>query len=536
MLSVIGTRLLDFSGNWIGSVWIGRDITAQKRFEEALKGREQRFRVVFERVKDAIFIESAEGEILEANHTASALLGYSREELLSMRVRDLVPREEAARPPARSRTETACRETEMLRKDGRRIFVDARRSPAEVGGLKCVIAIVRDISERKRIEEETRSAARRFERLAELTSEWVWETDAARRLTYSNVVSKRLVGYAPEEFLGTMHIHDLLSPGDAEARNAFAAGKRLQESRMVFVRKDRRETVLSINAFPILDESGNFEGYRGSGVELSAIERERDELRRMTESLRASNRDLDQFAGIASHDLLSPLNTLSGYLNLLKENLSASAAPSLANFLTPCMGAIDRMHALICDLLTYSRIGTQRKPAGPVDCGKIVQATLANLRGAVSALDAQVTVEKLPTVIAVPSQIVQVFQNLVSNALNNHGSKPLRIRISSRRGKREWIFSVRDNGIGVSAADLERIFAPMERPRAGGNRHGTGLGLAIVKKIVESHGGRVWVESAEGRGASFRFTIPDRKAGDAVAEPPAGNGAGAAHGGSDEGR
>ena len=166
------------------------------------------------------------------------------------------------------------------------------------------------------------------------------------------------------------------------------------------------------------------------------------------------------------------------------------------------------MQALITDLLAYSRVGSRGGQSKPTDLGRIVSETIANLGASIEASGAVVTHDPMPTVAADPAQMLQLFQNLVANAIKCRGQAPPRVRIAARRDEREWTFSVSDNGIGIDPEYTERIFVIFQRLHARGEYPGTGIGLAICKKIVERHGGRIWVESPRGAGSTFHFTLP----------------------------
>jgi len=169
------------------------------------------------------------------------------------------------------------------------------------------------------------------------------------------------------------------------------------------------------------------------------------------------------------------------------------------------------MHTLINDLLAYSRVNTREKDLEPTDCNMILDRVITNLQSSIQEHKAAITCDPLPAVIADPSQLMQLFQNLISNAIKFHGPEPHFIHISARRENIEWVFSIRDNGIGIDPQYNERIFIIFQRLHTRTEYPGTGIGLAICKKIVDRHGGRIWVESELGKGATFYFTIPDKE-------------------------
>lgn len=221
-----------------------------------------------------------------------------------------------------------------------------------------------------------------------------------------------------------------------------------------------------------------------------------------------SNAELEQFAYVASHDLQEPLRMVTAYMELLGQRFQGQLDAQAQEFIGYAVEGAQRMKALIEDLLAYSRVGRQGKPLTFTDSDAVVHQTLQSLQVQIAESGATVTSDPLPTVRADRTQLGMLWQNLLSNAMKFHGQEPPRIQISARRQGAEWVFSVRDNGIGLEPRHAERIFQIFQRLHTRAEYPGTGIGLAICKKIVERHGGRIWVESAPGQGAMFLFTLP----------------------------
>jgi signal transduction histidine kinase len=235
------------------------------------------------------------------------------------------------------------------------------------------------------------------------------------------------------------------------------------------------------------------------------------QLRETKANLERSNTDLQEFAYVASHDLSEPLRMVVSYLQLLREELADKLDDQSKEFMGFALEGGQRMQALIKDLLEYSRVEIRGRSLQSTDGEKVLQAALANLKIAITENKATVTHDPLPTLLADEVQLTQVFQNLVGNALKFHGPVAPQIHIGVQRRDAEWLFSVRDNGIGISPRDFERIFVIFQRLHTRREYPGTGMGLAICKRIIERHGGRIWLESKSGEGSTFFFTLPALK-------------------------
>ncbi|MBA4372369.1 MAG: hypothetical protein C0402_05855 [Thermodesulfovibrio sp.] len=224
--------------------------------------------------------------------------------------------------------------------------------------------------------------------------------------------------------------------------------------------------------------------------------------------LQRSNKELEQFAYVASHDLQEPLRMVASYTQLLAERYENQLDDKARKFIHYAVDGAVRMQLLINDLLAYSRIGTKGKPLAPVSAHAVVGEAINNLKMKIDETKAIITNDELPEVRADASQLVQLFQNLIGNALKFRGAEDPRIHISARDEGREWLFMIRDNGIGIEPQYADKIFIIFQRLHTKEEYPGSGIGLAICKKIVERHGGRIWFDSEPGRGATFYFTIP----------------------------
>jgi signal transduction histidine kinase len=238
------------------------------------------------------------------------------------------------------------------------------------------------------------------------------------------------------------------------------------------------------------------------------LSRTEERLRKTRAELERSNAELQEFASVASHDLSEPLRMVVSYLELLTDRTRGKLEPQAQEYIKSATDGAMRMQALIKDLLAFARVDARGAKFEPTDCEEAFRVAARNLKLAIEETRAAVSYEHLPTVMGDPVQLTQVFQNLVGNALKFHGNGEPKVDVEAHRQNGEWVFSVKDNGIGIDPKYFERIFVIFQRLHTRQEYPGTGMGLAICKRIIERHGGRLWVESEPGHGSTFLFTLP----------------------------
>jgi len=243
-------------------------------------------------------------------------------------------------------------------------------------------------------------------------------------------------------------------------------------------------------------------------TELEERRRAEQLLAYYAEDLKRSNAELEEFAYVASHDLQEPLRMVASFTQLLARRYRGKLDKDADEFIAYAVDGANRMQQLLNDLLAYSRVGTRGRPLVPVDCNSVLAKARANLFMSLEESGAKLSSDPLPMVRGDEVQLVQLFQNLIANALKFRGANPPEIQIATQETDDSWIFAVRDNGIGIAPAHQQRIFLIFQRLHPRSEYAGTGIGLAICKKIVERHGGRIWVESEPGHGATFYFSLP----------------------------
>jgi len=368
----------------------------------------------------------------------------------------------------------------------------------------------RDIAERKRMEEGLRASEERYRTLVETVPDVIFSLSADGSLTSLNPAFEKITGWSRAEWIGKS-FHTILHPDDlARAAdhlfNALSGKMSPIFELRVLCKSGRYITGEFIGAPHIKD--GKVIEMIGFAREITDRKQAEEALKEKTEELARSNRELEQFAYVASHDLQEPLRTVTNFVQLLAQRYKGRFDSDADDFIDFAVGGAVRMWKLINDLLAYSRVGTRGHTFEPINCETILQGALDNLKVTIEESGAVVTHDSLPTVMADSLQLGQLFQNLVGNAIKFRGDERPRIHLSASRNGGGWTFSVRDNGIGIAPEFAERIFIIFQRLHGPQKYPGTGIGLAICKKIVERHGGRIWVESEPEKGATFYFTLP----------------------------
>jgi PAS domain S-box-containing protein len=367
-------------------------------------------------------------------------------------------------------------------------------------------------AQKTRAEVELRRSKEYYQRLVETVKAIPWELDPADwRFTYIGPQARGLLGYAMTNGCPYSMWIEKIHPEDRSLVRLALRDALLPNKDQDFVHRVvaadgstvwMRSTVTSLcrDNWPRL--------LRGFTVDITSAKRAEQSLARRAEELARSNKDLEDFAYVASHDLQEPLRMVSSYAELIAERYQGQLDADADEFIVFITQGVARMQALIRDLLAYSRVTTRGRDIVPTDCEAVFNKSLENLRAAVLESGAVVVHDPLPVVPADPSQLAQVFQNLVGNSIKFRGEAQPDVRVSARESADGWTFSVTDNGIGIDPQYAEIIFGLFQRLHTAQEYSGTGIGLTLCQKIVERHGGRIWVESELGKGAAFHFTIP----------------------------
>jgi PAS domain S-box-containing protein len=465
---------------------------------------------------DAITIQDFEGKITAWNRGAEKMYGYNEQEALKINIWQLTPPDKVAEQKDFNRRLLAGEavtslETQRLTKDGRLldVWLTVTKLTDEAGKVIGIASTERDITERKQAEDMLRESESKFKRLYDSNIIGVIFWDTAGNITQANSEFLRIVGYTEEDVLsGRARWKDMTPPEYAYLDEK--AIKEMTETGISapfekeYIRKDGSRVPIRLNA-------AFLKGKKDVGVcfiqDISERKKAEDEIKRYSMDLMRSNQDLQRFAYVASHDLQEPLRMVASYLQMIEQRYKGKLDKDADDFINFAVGGAVRMQDLINGLLIFSRVESRGKPFEPVNTEAVLKDTLANLEMAISENKAVVTHDYLPPVMADPSQFLQVFQNLIANAIKFRGEEAPRIHLSAGKKEKEWVFSVKDNGIGIDPQYKDRIFDMFQR--LGGEQYsGIGVGLTVCKRIVERHGGRIWVESELGKGATFYFTVP----------------------------
>jgi PAS domain S-box-containing protein len=532
LIAVISVALL---ATLAGVAVLVREIRRRKRVEATLRRSEERFRTLAAASFEGIAV-TAGGRCVDANEQLASVLGYALSELIGREVSSMIAPEDRRRVMENIEAgRDSAIEHGMLRKDGSRCTVEARGRTLDHRGRQVRYTVIRDITERKRAEEAVRQNEAMLKTVLDQLPSGVTVRDAnSGAIVLSNAKAQEIVGTLAgnfEQFSGYRAFHLDGCPYQTEEwplHRCMATGEVIEAEEMEYERPDGTRISVTISAAPVRDSEGQIALIAGSFNDITArkqmekeLRKSRDELelrvRERTAELKTymakleqSNQALQDFAYIAAHDMNEPLRKVISFGNVLRQKCGDSLEQSGNDYLNRMLNATERMQSLLKGLLEYSRVTTKVDPFVDVELAKIVGEVLSDLEIRVKRTGAEIRVLELPVVKADPTQMRQLLQNLIENALKFHkdGEKPVvEVRSSFADGRLQIM--VDDNGIGFEEQYLERIFAPFQRLHGKNSQYeGMGMGLAISKKIVERHGGSITARSTPGQGATFIITLP----------------------------
>lgn len=497
-----------------------REITDEREAIAARAESEARFRGVIETAVDGIVLIDAKGEIQLLNPAAARLFGYASEEVVGRNVRMLMPQHYSEKhdeyisnyiETGEAKIIGRGRLVEGLRRDGTTFPMQLSVGETIVNGERYFTGIVRDETLRIRAETLLAESERTYHRLSYMSPAAVL-VHIAGRVVFANLMAAQLLESETTDRLIGCDMIDFYHPEHRQW---------VLDQRAQLMMRGEGETVASEVLLSSLKGRQIFaEGSAATVIwerqpavlvvlmDLTERKRAEMELTRSNEELQRSNEELGRFAYVASHDLKEPLRMVSSYCELIERRYAGQLDDDGRQFIEYAVDGAKRMQRLIDDLLEYSRIGRGR--GGPTDCalGDVVEIAVQNLEAAVQDSDAEIVVGEMPRVTVFRSEFVQLFQNLIGNAIKFRGPNRPKVEISCERTGDFWTIRVQDNGIGIDPRYSERIFGVFQRLHTREAYPGTGIGLAICQKVVTQHGGRIWVESSDGQGSRFGFTVP----------------------------
>jgi PAS domain S-box-containing protein len=501
-----------------------QDISFRKKAEMQLAESEERFRTTFHSAAQGMALVAVDGYYLQVNQSFCDLLGYSESELLQKRwqdvtypedvIEDAIENEQFLPQNMNSGPDYVRHEKRYLHKDGTVIWALLTVSIVrnQEGKLLHFINQVYDITDRKHTEVALQASEERYRTMIETMNEGLTLQDAEGKIIMCNTQAEKVLGLNREEMMGRSVVDGRWravridgSPYPRAEMPAVVTQRtgQPQRNQLMGIHKPSGELVwLLVNASPLAD------GVITTFTDVTPLKTANVLLEQRALELEQSNRDLQDFAHVASHDLQEPLRMVSSYVQLLEKRYKDKLDDNAKEFIHYAVDGAKRMQHLVNDLLTYSRVASQHKPQNEVRAEAVLKRALKNLEWRIEATKAQISHDPLPLLRADETQLMQLFQNLLGNALKFNQQQPV-IHISASQQGNSWRFCVQDNGIGMKAEELERIFKPFQRLHTREDYEGTGIGLSLCRRIVERHGGRLWVESEVGKGSSFFFTLPE---------------------------
>lgn len=514
-------RRVDDSDHY-GLVSTITDVTEQTQAEALLKDSEARYRRTFELAGSGIAHIGMDRRFIRVNRRLCEILGYAEDELLRLTGRQISHPDDLdiineQRPALHSGEIDAVRlEKRYLRKDASVVWVKFSMTVERDAAGKPLyeIAVYDDITAQRDTEARLKESEARFRQTFELAASGICHVVESRFVRVNRSLCE-ILGYSEKELLGKT-VKDVSHPEDRDVTDAERARIRAGEIDQArfekrYLRRDGSVVWCDLAIALVRDVFGMPLYEIAVFDDITDRKKSEAALHAAHEELKRSNAELEQFAYVASHDLQEPLRMVASYTQLLGRRYEGKLDKDAHEFMSYIVDGATRMKQLIEDLLAYSRVGTKGQDFKPVALEAPLRRALFNLRAGIEEAGAAVTYDALPTVSGDEVQLGQLLQNLIGNALKFRSNSVPRIHIAVSQQPSEVQIEVRDNGIGIETQYFERIFMVFQRLFNKGEYPGTGIGLAICKKVVERHGGRIWVESRAGEGSSFYFTLPKRR-------------------------
>ena len=489
------------------------EMRVQERTRE-LRQSEDTLRTTLDAIPEAAYLVDDQGKILSANITFARRFNVELEDVIGQNIDKIFPVEIVSiRKKQFDKVKKSALPLVFEDSVFKRDIENSVNPVVENGHVTRLAVLGIDVTEKKRAAEAIRQSQERFQTLFENSPIGINVAKDGVNL-FSNTAYTKMFGFTSQEELRGKPTFDQIPLQYREEimdRNVRRRRGEIvpNEYETYGIRKDGSVFPMHVAATQINLVDG--QATVAFFIDITDIKKAEQALARKSEDLQRSNDELERFAYVASHDLQEPLRMVTSYLQLIERRYRDKLDPEGIEFIDYAVDGSNRMKRLINDLLTYSRVGTKGKEFIPVECNKIMDNVLGSLKISIQEAGANVVVHPLPVVQADGMQMEMLFQNLIGNALKFRGTQPPIVEVKADRKEDHWEFAISDNGIGIESKYLEKIFVLFQRLHTSQEYPGTGIGLAISKRIVERHGGKIWVESKPGEGTSFFFTIPVRE-------------------------
>ena len=532
LLSV--TALRAPTGTLTGFLGIGSDITARNVTEAALKESEERFRGAFDYAAIGMALVGLEGQWLKVNRSLCEMIGYSEQELLQTDFQTITHPDDLAtdlgyvQQLLNGEISFYQMEKRYFHKQGRLVWIllSASLTRDHKNAPLYFISQIQDISDRKATEAALRESEERLQLALEGSGDGLWDWNVTTGDVYYSPRWMEMLGYEPDELPGDLSTWSQLVHPEDQTWVAEILEAHLKDGSIpyhfdyrVLTKAGDWKWIADYGKVVVRDQAGKPLRMSGTHKDISDRKKAEDALRTLATRLEQSNQELQNFAFVASHDLKEPLRTIRNFSNLLQSRCGKQLSDQGKDYLQRMQTAAQRMQTLIDDLLSLSRVTTQAEPFVLVDLNQLMDSVLSGLEMKIQETHAAIEAGTLPTLEADPTQMHQLLQNLISNALKFHGNNPPTITIHSQRlpqpsPKQNVItrpmvqINIRDEGIGFDEQYSDRIFKIFERLQGRSEYEGTGIGLAVCRKIVERHSGSIIAHSAPGQGSTFTITLP----------------------------
>jgi PAS domain S-box-containing protein len=504
------------SGEWLGRRGSNRDITASKRAEREIIQQGKFFRTIIDTIPNLVYVRDANGCYIMVNHATADFFGVTPEEMVGRQISDFISNPQDAEQfqvgdqqviaEQKAITSEVC----YTSPDGRKCWFATTKVPlVQPDNTTYIFEVATDITEIKQTTDELARSEERFSKAFHVSPLPTFVS----RLSDDTLVDINqgcldLTGYSRQEMIGhTLVELGVLTPQDQKRLWKMLKKRGSVSDAEITIQTRYREKRDGL-AWLELVEIGGETCLLGKFYDITGRKCTEEILAHTVAELGRSNKELEHFAYVASHDLQEPLRKITGFIDLLERQYKGQLDEKADEYIERIVDGADRMQRLITDLLDYSRVGQEEISLTPIDLEAVLGRVLSNLGTEIEENSAVITHDPLPTIQANESLVDRLLQNLIGNAIKFRREETPQVHISAEQKRGELRFSIRDNGIGIDSEDTGKIFMIFQRLHTREEYPGTGIGLAICKKIVERHGGRIWVESKPGQGSTFFFILP----------------------------